>query len=319
MKVVDGYLVDVLDTLEANGQLDDTVVIRTADHGEMGLCHGGLRQKNFNAYEETLRVPLVFSNPKLFPHRRKSQQLVSHVDLLPTMAGLFGAPRRARNPKWAGVDYSRQVLGKSHKQVQDRIVFTFDDWQAGQASGPYVPAPNHIVTVREKRWKLSKYYDADGKKKAQWEMYDLKNDPLERKNLAYRPKRMSAVQRANFRRLKARIKRIEKGKLQPLPGKAFAIRAIRIEGVKVISKLRLPGRGIVDQRVFAVLNGRRKRVAKLRRRYDKAGIVKLELQLSDAMRKELRRSGAELRVVTRFRPDGGLRRKVVRKLRARQL
>jgi hypothetical protein len=295
------------------------VVIRTADHGEMGVCHGGMRQKNFNAYEETLRVPLVFSNPKLFPHRRKSNELVSHVDMLPTLAGLFGAPRSARNPKWAGVDYSKQVLGKSRKPTQDRIVFTFDDWQAGQASGPYVPAPNHIVTVRERRWKLSKYYDADGDKKTQWEMYDLRNDPLERKNLAYRPKRMSAGQRANFRRLKARIKRIEKGKLQPLPGRAFAIRAIRIEGVKVISKLRLPGRGIVDQRVFAEINGRRKRVAKLRRRYDKAGIIKLEIELSDAMRKELRRSGAELRVVTRFRPDGGLRRKVVRKLRARQL
>ena len=39
---------------------------RISDHGEMGLSHGGLRQKMFNAYEETIRVPLVFSNPWLF-------------------------------------------------------------------------------------------------------------------------------------------------------------------------------------------------------------------------------------------------------------
>jgi len=319
MKVVDGYLVDVLDTLEANGQLEDTVVIRTADHGEMGICHGGMRQKNFNAYEETLRVPLVFSNPQLFPHARKSEQLVSHVDMLPTLAGLFGAPRSSRNPKWAGVDYSKQVLGKSNKQTQDRVVFTFDDWQAGQANGPYVPAPNHIVTVREKRWKLSKYYDADGEKKTQWEMYDLRNDPLERKNLAYRPKKMTSGQRAHFRRLKAKIKRIEKEKLQPLPARAFAVRSLRTEGAKVISKLRLPGRGVVEQRVFAVIDGRRTRVARFRHRYAKAGPVTVELSLSEAMRKDLRRSGAELQVVTRFRPDGGLRRKIVRKVRAQRL
>jgi len=319
MKVVDGYLVDVLDALEATGQLDDTVVIRTADHGEMGQCHGGMRQKNFNAYEETLRVPMVFSNPKLFPRARKSDQLVSHVDLLPTLAGLFDAPRSARNPKWAGVDYSKQVLGKTKKPTQDRVVFTFDDWQAGQVSGPYIPAPNHIVTVRERRWKLSKYYDAEGDAKTQWEMYDLKNDPLERKNLAYRPKRMNAVQRANFARLRKRIKRLENQKLQPLPQKAFAVRKVRVEGATVHTKLRIPGRGIVDQRVFAVIDGRRKRVGKLRRKLHAAGNVNIELKLNDAMRKELSKHGAELQVVTRYRPDGGLRRKVARKVRVRKL
>lgn len=318
MKLVDGYLVDILDALETTGQLDDTIVIRTADHGEMGECHGGMRQKNFNAYEETLRVPMVFSNPKLFPKSRKSNQLVSHVDLLPTLAGLFDAPRSARNPKWAGVDYSKHVLGKAKKPTQDRIIFTFDDWQAGQAQGPYIPAPNHIVTVRERRWKLSKYYDAEGKEKNQWEMYDLKNDPLERKNLAYRPKRMNARQRANFARLRKRIRRIEQNQLQPLPGKAFAVRSIRTDGPRVISKLRLPGRGIVDQRVFAVIGGKRRRVGKLRRRFNQAGLITLELKLNDAMRRQLRKSGAELRVVTRFRPDGGLRRKAVRKIRARK-
>ena len=62
IKASDAYLVDVLDALTDTGLLDDTVVIRTADHGEMGLAHGGQRQKNFNFYEEAIRVPLVYSN-----------------------------------------------------------------------------------------------------------------------------------------------------------------------------------------------------------------------------------------------------------------
>ena len=43
IKASDAYLVDVLDALTDTGLLDDTVVIRTADHGEMGLAHGGQR------------------------------------------------------------------------------------------------------------------------------------------------------------------------------------------------------------------------------------------------------------------------------------
>lgn len=215
MKLVDGYLVEILDKLEETGQLGDTVVIRTSDHGEMGLAHT-MQQKNFNFYEETLRIPLVFSNPELFGKAKKSQELVSHVDLLPTLASLVSAPSEARNPDWAGVDYSKQLLGASKKQTQDHTVFTYDDWQAGQAGGPWVRPPNRIVSVREKRWKLAKYYDGDGEKAPQWEMYDLKKDPLERRNLAHRPARMTPKQRANFKRLKKRLAKIQKTTLAPL-------------------------------------------------------------------------------------------------------
>ncbi len=65
-----------------------TVVVRCADHGEMGLSHGGLRQKAFNVYEETINVPMVISNPVLFPRPAGSDALVSLVDVLPTMLSM---------------------------------------------------------------------------------------------------------------------------------------------------------------------------------------------------------------------------------------
>ena len=43
----------------------------------MGLSHGGLRQKTFNVYEETINVPLVVSNPVLFPGPAESDALAS--------------------------------------------------------------------------------------------------------------------------------------------------------------------------------------------------------------------------------------------------
>lgn len=218
MKVVDGYLVDVLDALDANGLTENTVVIRTADHGEMGMAHGGLRQKNFNFYEESLRVPLVYSNPRLYPRAATSEALVSHVDFLPTLASLFGAPSDAR-ADWEGVDYADAVLHPAEaKEPQDYVLFTYDDWQAGQANPPYVPAPNHIVSIRERRWKLAEYFDADGTEKSQWEMYDLENDPLERKNLCWDSYARSPGEEHEFRRLKRKLRRAEKARLAPLDG-----------------------------------------------------------------------------------------------------
>lgn len=218
MKLQDSYLVDVLDALQAQNLLDDTLVIRTADHGEMGLAHGGLRQKNFNAYEETMRVPLVYSNPRLWNSPRSSDAMVSHVDMLPTLASLVGAPKRAR-ARWQGVDYSEVVLSRVAPPPQDYVVFTFDDWQSGQASPPYVKPPQHIISVRERHWKITEYYDArpHGRVPSQWEMYDLKNDPLERHNIAHPTYKRTRAQETQFRRLQRKLARVKAQRLQPLP------------------------------------------------------------------------------------------------------
>ena len=87
----------VLDALEADkGLWERTIVIRLSDHGEMGLAHGGMREKAYNAYEETMHVPLVVANPKLFPKPLQTDCLASTVDLMPTLAGLAGRPEGRR-------------------------------------------------------------------------------------------------------------------------------------------------------------------------------------------------------------------------------
>jgi choline-sulfatase len=221
MRASDNYLVNVLaalDSVTTNGKstlLDDTLVIRTADHGEMGLAHGGLRQKNFNFYEESLRVPLVYSNPRLFKTPRTSDALVSHVDFLPTLASLVAAPQSARAP-WQGRDYSSLVLRPKAPPVQDYVVFTYDDFQAGQASGPYVPPPQHITSIRETRWKLARYDDPAGTVRTEWEMYDLKTDPLETTNLARPGYRRTAAEAAQLARLRRKLANVQATRLQAL-------------------------------------------------------------------------------------------------------
>ena len=212
MKSSDAYLVQVLDTLDALGLTNDTLIIRTADHGEMGLTHRGQRQKNFNFYEEAIHVPLVYSNPELYPGPSKSKALVSHVDFLPTLANLFDAPNSSR-AAWQGVDYSSLVLKPTGKSVQDYIVFTYDDVQSGQASPPYPKPPNRIVSIREDRYKLAEYYDIHGVEESQWEMYDLNTDPLETKNLATTDR--THRQEKEYERLQAKLAEVKATRLQP--------------------------------------------------------------------------------------------------------
>jgi len=220
MKSSDEYLVAVLNKLEETGLMDDTLIVRTSDHGEMGLSHGGMRQKNFNFYEETVRVPLVYSNPQLYPRPHRTDALVSHVDMLPTMANLVGAPKSAR-ANWQGVDYSEQVLRPARERPSQKyVVFTYDDYQSGQKTPPYPKPPNHIVSIREERWKLAKYYDVNRDKKRrkrpEWEMYDLKRDPLEKRNLAAKGHKRTPLEERAYRRLRRKLGRVQRRRLRPL-------------------------------------------------------------------------------------------------------
>jgi len=216
IKSSDNYLVEILNTLDALRMTDKTLVIKTADHGEMGLTHGGQRQKNFNFYEESTRVPLVYSNPVLYPEGHTSKALVSHVDFLPTIASVLGAPPAARS-KWQGIDYSSLIAHpETAPPVQDYVVFTYDDYQSGQNTGPYPTPPNHIVSIREQRYKLAQYYDVNGVVPPQWEMYDLLKDPTEIDNLAAPGRNRTKEQQAEYVRLQAKLRVVQATRLQPL-------------------------------------------------------------------------------------------------------
>jgi choline-sulfatase len=156
-----------------------TVVVRCADHGEMGLAHGGLRQKMFNVYEETINVPLVFSHPSLFPQGGETDAFASLVDVLPTLVSLGGGDVPA---ELRGKDLS-PVLVAGADAVQDDIHFTYDDHQAGTATQNAPGQPNRIRAVRTTEAKYAVYYDPDGQRSPEYELYDLVTDPLEVENL----------------------------------------------------------------------------------------------------------------------------------------
>ena len=241
MKEVDrqiGELLDVFDQTGAAGEdaLNNTLIIRTSDHGENGLCHGGLRQKTFVAYDETLRVPLIWSNPQLFPAPRTSHAMVSHVDLLPTLCALVGVPDW-QSKGFAGIDYSSLILDPDAPDPQNYILFTFDDIYSGgdAATVPNgtVPPPNCLRVIRTKDFKYVRYFDPAGEEEDQEEFYDLRpiggdydttyNLPLEMKNLSEWAEARRAMpiatleQEAHRAILKNQLEQLENTRLAPRP------------------------------------------------------------------------------------------------------
>jgi arylsulfatase A-like enzyme len=183
-----------------------TVIARTSDHGELGMSHGGLRQKMFNGYEESIRVPLVISNPVLFPEPRESDALVSLVDLVPTLLGLAGQPGEPQ--RFDGVDLG-PILTGAGESVRDAVLFTYDDHQAGTAFQDVSGQPNRIRCVRDARWKYAVYLDPSGDTAPEYELYDLASDPDEALNLVDKRTGRGRTERAERerRRLHERLER----------------------------------------------------------------------------------------------------------------
>ena len=107
---VDRHIGSVLDALEESGQAENTIIIFTADHGEMGSAHH-LRQKGSVAFKETMNVPLVIVDPR-HPGGIRTEAVSSHLDLVPTMLGLPGLSEQEQEEKYSflkGHDLSSAV------------------------------------------------------------------------------------------------------------------------------------------------------------------------------------------------------------------
>ncbi len=242
--MVDRQVAQILDTLERTGLTDSTVVIFTADHGDMLGAHGGMHQKWHNAYEETVHVPLVVSNPRLIPQPRTTQKLTSHVDLLPTILALAGTDAVAQKDQFiqthkvvetpVGRDLtpllagSQQATSGAEPSDDDYIYFMTDDqvsdggsWlEFGALKLPYRPViqPGYVETVvarlADERgsslWKYSRYFDGKGgRAQEEFELYCLSDDPLEQHNLmtVQAPTSRSATAQATLDRLLARCRK----------------------------------------------------------------------------------------------------------------
>ena len=89
VRFMDHHLGRLVEALRARGLDDGTVIVVAGDHGEAFGEHGEYGHGIF-CYEESLRVPLVFHSPRLFPVARTVAARASLIDVMPTALDLFG-------------------------------------------------------------------------------------------------------------------------------------------------------------------------------------------------------------------------------------
>jgi choline-sulfatase len=193
---VDRQILKLLDALDANGLTDSTLILRTSDHGELGMAHGRMRQKFYNVYRETLSVPLILSNPRLYPAPQSTDSFASLIDVLPTLATIAGAPER-EHYGFKGYDLT-PILSNPKATVQDVLHFTYEDDVFP------VKGADCIRAITEEEWKYAVYYDPFTGAPSEYEMYDLTRDPLEMTNLAHAT-HASSASRAERARLHRRL------------------------------------------------------------------------------------------------------------------
>ena len=90
VREADSYVAEILEELEARGQLDSTIVVVTSDHGEELFDHSSF-EHGHSVYGEITRVPLIINHTGL-PRETRVGQLVRHIDILPTLLGLMDLP-----------------------------------------------------------------------------------------------------------------------------------------------------------------------------------------------------------------------------------
>ena len=160
---VDAQLGRILATLEALGRRDETVIVATADHGDM-LGERGLWYK-MTFFERAVRVPLILCAPQRFAPRRVAQG-VSLVDLLPTLVRIAGGEPGATAVPIDGVDLTPLAAGGD-----DGPEAVCGEYVAEGTSQP-------MFMIRRGRHKC---VACEGDPP---QLYDLTADPLELNNLA---------------------------------------------------------------------------------------------------------------------------------------
>lgn len=186
---VDDNVGRVLDYLEANDLTKNTVVIYTSDQG-FYLGEHGWFDKRF-IYQESFKTPLFIRWPGVIKPGTVNDELVQNLDYAPTLLEI------------GGIDVPDDMQGKS---IIPLLTSKEHLWKREEVYYHYYEYPSvHMVKrhygIVTKEYKMMHfYYDVD-----EWELYDIRKDPMELKNVYENPSYKHVV-----KRLKKRLNKLRK-------------------------------------------------------------------------------------------------------------
>jgi N-acetylglucosamine-6-sulfatase len=164
---------EILRALKETGQLDNTVIVLCSDNGYFNGEHG-LSVERRLAYEESIRMPLLMRYPKVIKAGTVRDEFALNIDLAPTLLEL------------AGVSASNVIQGRSLvsllKGGETKWRHSFLIEYYSDRVFPRIRQMGYKA-VRNERWKYIHYFELDGMD----ELYDLRVDPFEMKNIINQP------------------------------------------------------------------------------------------------------------------------------------
>jgi len=166
---VDESLARIEQTLREMGELDNTVLILTSDHGYFYGEHG-LNEERRLAYEETARIPLIIRYPRLARAGATPTQMVQTIDLAPTVLELAGIPDTVTRH---GTSLVPLLDGSATAWRSSVLIEYYSD-----RVFPRIRDMGYQA-VRTERYKYIQYVELPGMD----ELYDLEADPFELDNL----------------------------------------------------------------------------------------------------------------------------------------
>lgn len=160
----------LIDTLERRGELENTLVVYTSDHGLNAGHHGlfgkGNATRPLNMLEESIRIPLIFASWKGLAAGQVRNEFMDHSDLFQTLCECAGVELPA----------GRAYPGRSALPILTTSA-PLPDWKAYQV-GEY----GDLRMIRSDRHKLIRRYGH-----APDQLFDLDADPRERVNVIEKP------------------------------------------------------------------------------------------------------------------------------------
>jgi N-acetylglucosamine-6-sulfatase len=172
---------DLLRALKETGQLDNTILVFTSDNGYFYGEHG-LSVERRLAYEESIRMPLLVRYPKAVKAGTVRNEFALNLDLAPTLLELAGV---AVPGTMQGRSLVPLLIGKRPAWRDSFLIEYYSDKVFPRISRMGYKA------VRNTRWKYIHYLELEGMD----ELYDLKTDPYEMKNLINQPTAKPALVR----------------------------------------------------------------------------------------------------------------------------
>lgn len=176
VKGIDDNLGRLFKHLEETGQMDNTLIIYTSDQGFM-LGEHDYQDKRW-MYEESQRMPFLARYPKSVPAGQQIEAIVENVDYAPTLL------------EFAGATVPDSVQGRSFKSLlqsgQEPEGWKQEAYYRYWMHMAHHDNPAHMG-IRTKTHKLIYYYgcnyDGGYQTPPAWELYDLRSDPQETRNL----------------------------------------------------------------------------------------------------------------------------------------